>query len=138
LTGLRGYARISIGRETPGQSVKPERTTDMSNLTVKTNNVPRLLIDAYELSEKERAEFDYLDWQKIDAGEDSATFFRYKGQLFDLGNSPVTTALQREPGFPTIFLNGMVICPTRSLVPTSFGTLRMTPTGLSLGGFTRD
>jgi hypothetical protein len=66
LTGLRGYARISIGRETPGQSVKPERTTDMSNLTVKTNNVPRLLIDAYELSEKERAEFDYLDWEAID------------------------------------------------------------------------
>jgi hypothetical protein len=100
LTGLRGYARISIGRETPGQSVKPERTTDMSNLTVKTNNVPRLLIDAYELSEKERAEFDYLDWQKIDAGEDSATFFRYKGQLFDLGEFSRDYGITKGAGLP--------------------------------------
>jgi hypothetical protein len=100
LTGLRGYARISIGRETPGQSVKPERTTDMSNLTVKTNNVPRLLIDAYELSEKERAEFDYLDWEAIDKGEDSATFFRYKGQLFDLGEFSRDYGITKGTGLP--------------------------------------
>jgi hypothetical protein len=50
-----------------------------------TNNVPRLLIDAYELTTKEREDFDYLDWQAIDAGEASATFFRYRGSLYDLG-----------------------------------------------------
>lgn len=50
-----------------------------------TNNVPRPLIDAYELNEKERKEFDYLNWDKIENGEDSATFFRYKGDLYDLG-----------------------------------------------------
>lgn len=54
-------------------------------MRVITNNVPRLLIDAYDLTPTERAEFDYLNWDAIDAGEDSATFFRYKGQLYDLG-----------------------------------------------------
>jgi hypothetical protein len=50
-----------------------------------TNNQPRLLIDAYELTATERTEFDYLDWQAIDQGNDSATFFRYRGRLYDLG-----------------------------------------------------
>jgi len=50
-----------------------------------TNNQPRFTFDPYELSEKERKEFDYLDWEAIDKGKDSATFFRYKGQLYDLG-----------------------------------------------------
>lgn len=53
--------------------------------TIKTNNVPRYTIDAYQLTEKERQEFDYIDWQAIDEGSNSATFFRYKGMLYDLG-----------------------------------------------------
>lgn len=57
----------------------------MSNLTIRTNNKPRPIIDAYELTEKERQEFDYLDWQAIDRGVDSASFFRYKGRIYDLG-----------------------------------------------------
>ena len=54
-------------------------------MTVKTNNVPRDIIDAWELTLREREEFDYLDWEKIEAGEDSASFFRYRGELYDLG-----------------------------------------------------
>lgn len=54
-------------------------------MEIRTNNIPRNFIDDYQLSEKEREEFDYLDWEKIDNGEDSATFFRYKGRLYDLG-----------------------------------------------------
>ncbi len=50
-----------------------------------TNNVPRPTIDALELTLEERAEFDYFDWEAIDRGEDCATFFRYKGELHDLG-----------------------------------------------------
>ena len=46
-----------------------------------TNNVPRLTLDAFELTPKEREEFDYLDWA---GGDVDATFFRYKGQLYDL------------------------------------------------------
>lgn len=52
---------------------------------IRTNNKPRLLIDDYQLTPDERKEFDYLNWQAIEAGNDSATFFRYKGQLYDLG-----------------------------------------------------
>lgn len=53
-------------------------------LTIKTNNVPRPVIDAYELTDKERQEFDYLDWEAIDNGEDNTQFVRYKGELYDL------------------------------------------------------
>lgn len=53
-------------------------------MKITTNNVPRAFIDACELTTKEREQFDYLDWPKIDQGEDSATFFRYKGQLYSL------------------------------------------------------
>lgn len=53
----------------------------MSELDITTNHVPRDLIDGYELTPKEREQFDYLNWEAIDAGTDSATFFRYKGEL---------------------------------------------------------
>jgi len=53
-------------------------------ITVTTNNVPRDVIDAWQLTPAERAEFDYLDWGAIDAGNDSRSFFRYRGQLYDL------------------------------------------------------
>lgn len=59
-------------------------TNEEPTVKIITNNVPRLLLDSYELSVKEREEFDYLDWDKLEAGEDSATFFRYKGRTYDL------------------------------------------------------
>ena len=49
--------------------------------TFKTNNVPRDLFRGYELTDKERAEFDYYAPEELD----DALFFRYKGQLHDLG-----------------------------------------------------
>lgn len=52
--------------------------------TIRTNNVPRDIIEAYELSAQEQAEFDWMDWEAIEAGEDSAQFFRFKGQLYAL------------------------------------------------------
>jgi hypothetical protein len=57
----------------------------MSDLTVITNHHPRDVIEAYELDRAERENFDYLDWDAIDSGNDSATFVRYKGELHDLG-----------------------------------------------------
>lgn len=54
-------------------------------MDIVTNNIPRDFIEDYQLSEKEREEFDSLDWAAIDDGEDSATFFRYKGRLYYLG-----------------------------------------------------
>jgi hypothetical protein len=64
------------------------------------NNVPRFTIDAYELTAAERAEFDYLDWDKIESGEDSATFFRYKGTLYDLGEFSRDYGITRDAGLP--------------------------------------
>jgi hypothetical protein len=49
-----------------------------------TNNVPRDFIDGYELTPAERDQFDYLDWSAIDEGTVSATFFRYRGDLYSL------------------------------------------------------
>jgi len=51
-----------------------------------TNNVPREVIREYELTEKERKEFDYL-------GEDGGYFFRYKGEVYDLGEFTTTSGL---------------------------------------------
>ncbi len=53
-------------------------------LTIKTNNVPRIIIGAWELTDKEKKEFDYLDWEAIESGNNSAYFFRYKGEVYDL------------------------------------------------------
>lgn len=72
----------------------------MSELTVRTNNVPRLLIDAYQLTAAERADFDYINWAAIEAGEDSATFFRFRGQLYDLGEFTTTYGITRGAGLP--------------------------------------
>ena len=54
-------------------------------LTIRTNNVPRDIVDAWELTADEQAEFDYLDWDAIRDGRDSASFFRFKGSTHDLG-----------------------------------------------------
>ena len=51
----------------------------MSELTIKTNHVPRTIEQGFELSPNELAEFDYLE----DA--ENAQFFRYKGAVYDLG-----------------------------------------------------
>jgi len=56
----------------------------MSELVIKTNNVPREIIDGTELPVSERLLFPYIDWQAIDAGETGASFFRYKGEVYDL------------------------------------------------------
>ena len=52
-----------------------------ATLKITTNNVPRDLIQGYELSDKEKAEFDYIDKEEIDGHN----FFRYKGLVYDLG-----------------------------------------------------
>ena len=49
-------------------------------MNIVTNNAPRQLINGFELSDKEREEFDYL-------GEDElceSVFFKYKGVIYDL------------------------------------------------------
>ena len=70
------------------------------NMKVVTNNVPRDILDACELTTAERADFDYLDWSAIEDGTDSASFFRFKGQLFDLGEFTTDYGITRGAGLP--------------------------------------
>jgi hypothetical protein len=61
-------------------------------MTIITNHHARPLIDAFQLTENERQEFDYIDWPSIDNGSGSATFFRYRGELYDLSQFTVLSA----------------------------------------------
>jgi hypothetical protein len=63
--------------------------TDQTAPRIITNNVPRDIIDASELTAAERAGFDYLDWPAIEDGRDSASFLRYRGELYDLSEFEV-------------------------------------------------
>ena len=65
----------------------------MDAMRIITNNVPRDIIYAYELTDAERAEFDYLDWAAIDVGGAMTAFIRYRGQLYDLGEFQTTSGL---------------------------------------------
>ena len=85
-------------------------------LTIKTNHVPRDIVEAYELTETERAEFDYLDWPAIERGEDSASFIRYKGVTYDLvdfrttSGLPEFSPLTKWDGFQSdSFFSGIVV-----------------------------
>lgn len=50
---------------------------------VKTNLIPRFLVDWYELTEAEKAEFDYIQGDHCKEMEFSG--FRYKGSVWDCG-----------------------------------------------------
>jgi ribosomal protein L30E len=50
-------------------------------MKIRTNNKPRHVIYGFELSNKERQEFDYYTGEELD----NATFFRYKGNIYDVG-----------------------------------------------------
>lgn len=58
-----------------------------------TNNVPRHLIYGYELTDMERAEFDYYSDDDIV----NASFVRYKGQLYDVGEFMRWNGVQDSP-----------------------------------------
>jgi hypothetical protein len=64
----------------------------MSEVKVITNHVPRLLLDGYELTAKERAEFDYLSDEEM-IGRD---FVRYRGWVYDIGDTMAITPLDRD------------------------------------------
>lgn len=49
-------------------------------VTIITNNQPRDLLTIEDLTDAERAEFEYLNWEEI-SGE--LRFFRYRGNVYD-------------------------------------------------------
>lgn len=87
----------------------------MSDYRVITNHVPRDVIEAHELTAAERADFDYLNWDAIDRGEDSAQLVRYRGELYDLGeftvwDNPASPTREKWDGFLSdSFFSGLVV-----------------------------
>lgn len=84
----------------------------MAELTIVTNNVPRDILNGWDLTLKERQEFDYLNWVDIEKGEDSASFFRYKDEVYDLQEFElvVDTRFQGWEGIRSdSFFSGIVV-----------------------------
>lgn len=63
-------------------------------VTVKTNHQYRNTLYAYELTEKERKEFDYYTDEEFKF----ATFVRYKGNIHDLGEFMWNASMMKEGG----------------------------------------
>lgn len=63
----------------------------MSDIRIVTNNVPREILNGWEIPPDVRADFDYIDWGAVEEGRDSASFFQYKGEWYDLGDIPART-----------------------------------------------
>lgn len=84
-------------------------------MQVITNHVPRALVDAWELTPAERDEFIYLDWQAIEEGRDSASFVRYRGELYDLAeftawDNPASPTRERWDGMRSdSYFSGLVV-----------------------------
>jgi len=84
-------------------------------LTIITNGVPRDVLGAHELTPAEREDFDYMDWQAIEDGRDSASFVRYKGIVYDLGEfmrweGPEDSPLAVWDGFQSdTFFSGVLV-----------------------------
>lgn len=64
-----------------GERVK-ELSPFESGLTIVTNNHYYPILYWYELTPAEQKDFDYLD---DESSQESALFFRYRGQMYDLG-----------------------------------------------------
>ena len=75
---------------------------------IKTNNQYRDILSAYELSEAELSEFDYLE-------EGEGSFFRYKGEVYDLGEfmvwgNPTSPCHEGWDGYKSdSFFSGLVV-----------------------------
>ena len=54
----------------------------MGDIKVITNNHPRDILHGWDLTKDERDEFDFINWDKVENGEESPEFFRYKGNLY--------------------------------------------------------
>lgn len=65
---------------------EPTEDTNVSDITVKTNHHRLPIMDSCELTLSEQSEFDYLDWSALREGNDSRSFVRYRGRLYDLSD----------------------------------------------------
>jgi hypothetical protein len=78
-----------------------------------TNNQPREVLSGHELTEKERKEHDYIDWEAVARGEEGVSFFRYKGELYDINEATGIPPLNSEHGkwlgiIPETYFSGII------------------------------
>ncbi len=55
--------------------------------TITTNYHHRTILGGWDLTPAERAEFEYVNWSAVERGEDSVSFLRYRGQVYDLNDT---------------------------------------------------
>ena len=92
-------------------------------MKVKTDHKWRNMLYGYELTEKEKGEFDYISPEDIDA----SSFFRYKGRVYYVGDFMVIsgddTALQGWDGYaPDSYFSGVVVKLSRDCEQYRVGT----------------
>lgn len=75
-------------------------------MKITTNNQPRDIISWYDLTEKEQKEFDYINTEnQIDA-----LFFRYKGNVYDIGEAVYITSMGDWEGiYSQSYFHGVLI-----------------------------
>lgn len=81
-------------------------------VTVITNHVPRFTVDACNVPASARDEFDYLDWDALEAGLDSREFVRYRGTWYDLGDLEGSLTLegsQWDAHLSDTFFSGILV-----------------------------
>ena len=63
--------------------------------------------------EDERSEFDYINWDKVEKGEDSASFLLYRGDYYDLSEFTVPPPVFKNLGWdgyrPDSFFSGLLV-----------------------------
>jgi hypothetical protein len=74
-----------------------------------TNNQPRDIIYSHELTPKEATWFDYLNWDAIEAGSESAEFVRYKGEIYHLQDTERSTIDGWDSMLTDTFFSGILI-----------------------------
>jgi len=65
-------------------------------MTVKitTNNHPREILS--DIPESARKEFDYIDWEKVEDGNESVSFVYYRGDYWNLNDTEGTFPHDRD------------------------------------------
>lgn len=58
------------------------------------------VVHEHELTAEERADFDYMDWDAFERGEDSASFIRYGGSVYSLADFSADYGITRGSGLP--------------------------------------
>jgi len=78
-------------------------------LEIITNNHRREVVYGFELTDKERKKFDYYNDEQIN----ELVFFRYKGEVYELGEFMVTSGKLKKAGWDGFrsdsFFSGLAI-----------------------------